>query len=148
MAARTRHGVPSDADVLAPVPALAHASALLAGHGFREVARNERGDSLYLARGDDPGRLRLSNHARTPKQRRGHPEVLASLVVRQPRTRAQVAAMVEAALRDFAGGLRRRDQAGTGSDRGGTAARSGARSTARPPASASGPLAATMPDPP
>ncbi|WP_342152744.1 hypothetical protein [Methylorubrum sp. SB2] len=106
-------------DALPPVQALALARTLLTDHGFREVARNERGDSFYLARGDDPGRLRLSNHARTPKQRRGHPEVLASLVVRQPRTPAQVAAMVEAALRDVAGGQRRRDQAasGSGSDR-------------------------------
>ena len=92
---------------LPPPAALARAARLLAEHGFREIARNERGDSLYLAQGDTPWRLRLSNHARTPKQRRGHPEVLASLVVRAPRTEAQVAAMVEAALRDYAGGLRR-----------------------------------------
>ncbi|GJD81308.1 hypothetical protein [Methylobacterium gregans] len=92
---------------LPPPAALARAARLLTAHGFREVARNARGDSLYLARGDDPWRLRLSNHARTPKQRRGHPEVLASLVVREPKTEAQVAAMVEAALRDYAGGLRR-----------------------------------------
>lgn len=92
---------------LPPPAALARAARLLAAHGFREVARNARGDSLYLARGDDPWRLRLSNHARTPKQRRGHPEVLASLVVREPKTEARIAAMVEAALRDYAGGLRR-----------------------------------------
>ncbi len=92
---------------LPPRAAIAHAASLLAGRGFREVARNDRGDSLYLAEGDGPYRLRLSNHARTPKQRRGHPEVLASLVVRAPRTAQQVAAMVEAALRDYAGGLRR-----------------------------------------
>lgn len=93
---------------LAPPRALALASRLLAERGFREVARNERGDSLYLAQGDGPERLRLSNHARTPKQRRVHPEVMASLVIRAPRTEAQVAAMVEAALRDFAAGLARR----------------------------------------
>ncbi len=104
-----------EADALPPAQALAHARTLLAEHGFREVARNERGDSFYLAHGEDPGRLRLSNHARTPKQRRGHPEVLASLVIRQPRTRTQIAAMVEAALRDVADGRRRRDQAATGS---------------------------------
>ncbi|KQT58510.1 hypothetical protein ASG52_21955 [Methylobacterium sp. Leaf456] len=118
MAARFRNQAPG-ADALPPVQALALARTLLAGHGFSEVARNARGDSFYLARGDDPGRLRLSNHARTPKQRRGHPEVLASLVIRQPRTHVQVAAMVEAALRDVAGGLLRRDQAaiGSGSDK-------------------------------
>lgn len=115
MAARFRGGPPPGADALPPLRALALASALLSEYGFREVARNARGDSLYLARGHDPGRLRLSNHARTPKQRRGHPEVLASLVIHQPRTRAQVAAMVEAALRDVAGGQRRRDQAATAS---------------------------------
>ena len=96
---------------MAPLPpreALALASRLLTAHGFRETARNERGDSLYLARGEGPERLRLSNHARTPKQRRVHPEVMASLVIRAPKTDAQVAAMVEAALRDFAGGLARR----------------------------------------
>ncbi|GAA0279106.1 hypothetical protein LNAOJCKE_1850 [Methylorubrum aminovorans] len=93
---------------LPPPQALAHASRLLAVHGFRETARNTRGDSLYLARGEGPERLRLSNHARTPKQRRVHPEVMASLVIRAPKTEAQVAALVEAALRDFAGGLARR----------------------------------------
>lgn len=95
-------------DPLPPREALALASHLLTAHGFRETARNERGDSLYLARGEGPERLRLSNHARTPKQRRVHPEVMASLVIRAPKTEAQVAAMVEAALRDFAGGLARR----------------------------------------
>ena len=93
---------------LPPPQALAHASRLLAAHGCRETARNTRGDSLYLARGEGPERLRLSNHARTPKQRRVHPEVMASLVIRAPKTEAQVAALVEAALRDFAGGLARR----------------------------------------
>ncbi|MFF8803350.1 MULTISPECIES: hypothetical protein [unclassified Methylobacterium] len=93
---------------LAPARALALASRLLVEKGFCEVARNERGDSLYLARGEGRERLRLSNHARTPKQRRVHPEVMASLVIRTPKTEAQVAAMVGAALRDFAAGLARR----------------------------------------
>lgn len=99
---------------LAPRQALARASTLLTAHGFHEVARNERGDSLYLARGDGPERLRLSNHARTPNQRRLHPEVMASLVIRAPKTEAQVAALVEAALRDFAGGLERKGLARRG----------------------------------
>ncbi|MFG5119415.1 hypothetical protein OWC43_11930 [Methylorubrum sp. POS3] len=116
MPARSRNDPAVGDDALAPGPALAHASALLTQRGFHEVARNARGDSLYLARGNDPGRLRLSNHARTPKQRRGHPEVLASLVIRQPRNLSQIAVMVEAALRDFAGVQRRRDQAATGKD--------------------------------
>jgi hypothetical protein len=99
---------------LPPPQALAHASRLLAAHGFRETARNARGDSLYLARGEGPERLRLSNHARTPKQRRVHPEVMASLVIRAPKTEAQIAALVEAALRDFAGGLARQASRLTG----------------------------------
>lgn len=139
MAGRSRRDRPPDTrgpvPVLPPTRALTLASALLAEHGFREVARNGRGDSLYLARDDEPGRLRLSNHARTPKQRRGHPEVLASLVVRQPRTPSQVAAMVEAALRDFAGGQRRRDQAATGRAPTGMGARTGAASASPKPAS-------------
>lgn len=93
---------------LEALEALAHASRLLEAQGFHETARNDRGDSRYLARGEGPERLRLSNHARTPKQRRVHPEVMASLVIRAPKTEAQVAALVEAALRDFAGGLARR----------------------------------------
>ncbi|GJD57111.1 hypothetical protein [Methylobacterium dankookense] len=108
---------------LPPLQALARAAALLAGHGFRVVARNERGDSLYLAQDGSPWRLRLSNHARTPKQRRGHPEVLASLVVRAPRTHAQVAALVEAALRDYAGGLRRVAAQASGVDAASSASR-------------------------
>lgn len=105
---------PDGAGALPPLRALAEAGRLLAGHGFREVARNDRGDSLYLARDDGPDRLRLSNHARTPKQRREHPEVVASLVIREPKTGAQVAALVEGALRNFEGG-RRAAQAGTAS---------------------------------
>ncbi len=99
---------------LPPLEALARASDLLVARGFRRVARNERGDSLYLAHGEGPERLRLSNHARTAKQRRLHPEVMASLVIRGPKTEAQVAALVEAALRDFAGGLARRGKHLTG----------------------------------
>ncbi|WP_232630409.1 hypothetical protein [Methylobacterium sp. Leaf118] len=106
---------PDGSGALPPLRALAEAGRLLAGHGFREVARNDRGDSLYFARDAGPERLRLSNHARTPKQRRGHPEVVASLVIRQPKTRGQVAALVEATLRNVAGHRLRAAQAGTAS---------------------------------
>lgn len=86
---------------LAPAAALAHAARLLAEHGFAVVARNERGDSLYLQPGGCSFALRLSNHARTPKQRRRRTDVLASLVIREARSPEQVAALVAGTLRDF-----------------------------------------------
>jgi len=88
--------------LLPPVAALALAARLLEAQGFTIVARNERGDSLYLARPDQHGTLRLSNHARRPRQRRSHPEVITSLVVATPKRPGQLVMMVAAALRDFA----------------------------------------------
>ena len=87
---------------LSPAAALAHAARLLEAEGFTIVARNGRGDSLYLAPEGESATLRVSNHARRPRQRWNHPEVMASLVIRAPRSAAQVEAMVAAALRDFA----------------------------------------------
>ena len=69
--------------------------------GFSEVARNTRGDALYLMRADCPWHLRLSNHARTMKQRRRRTDVLTSLVIDAPRSPAQVAALVLGAVRNF-----------------------------------------------
>ncbi|MGU3538309.1 hypothetical protein [Methylobacterium sp. A54F] len=94
---------------LPPLQAIALAARLLEAASFAEAARNARGDSRYLRPAGCPFSLRVSNHARTPKQRRGHPEVLASLVIRAPRTAAQVAALVEAALRDFGANRARRE---------------------------------------
>ncbi|MCJ2042842.1 hypothetical protein MKK55_28415 [Methylobacterium sp. J-059] len=91
----------SGARALPPAAALAHAARLLAEHGFRVTARNERGDSLYLQRAECGFALRLSNHARTAKQRQRRTDVLASLVVRDARSPEQVAALVAGALRDF-----------------------------------------------
>jgi hypothetical protein len=88
--------------LLPPIAALALAARLLEAHGFTIVARNERGDSLYLARPGQDATLRLSNHTRRPRQRRNHPEVVTSLVVATPKRPGQVAAMVADALRDFA----------------------------------------------
>lgn len=88
--------------LLPPVAALTLAARLLEARGFMIVARNERGDSLYLARPGQDGTLRLSNHARRPRQRRSHPEVVTSLVVATPKRPDQLAVMVAAALRDFA----------------------------------------------
>ena len=87
--------------LLPPLAALEHAARLLAEHGFGVVARNERGDSLYLQRAGCAFALRLSNHARTAKQRQRRTDVLASLVVRDARSPEQVAALVASALRDF-----------------------------------------------
>lgn len=85
---------------LPPREAVALAVARLQARGFVVVARNESGDSLYLAAGRR-FRLRVSNHARRPRQRRTHAEVLASLVIDGPRSEEQVERLVEAVVRDF-----------------------------------------------
>lgn len=91
---------------LAPRAALALAVRLLEARGFAVSARNERGDSVYLRVGEIGGEagpaIRVSNHARTAKQRRKHPEVATSLIIGTSTTSAQVAAQVEAAVRMFA----------------------------------------------
>ncbi|WP_243926571.1 hypothetical protein [Methylobacterium sp. E-065] len=92
-----------DFDRLLPPPAaLAVAARLLEAQGFTIVARNERGDTLYLARPGHNATLRLSNHARRPRQRRSHPEVVTSLVVATPKRLGQLDVMIAAALRDYA----------------------------------------------
>jgi hypothetical protein len=52
----------------------------------------------------------VSSHPRTPKQRRNHPDALTSLVLRQPKTAAQVADMVETAIRNFSAEQARRER--------------------------------------
>ncbi|WP_375466071.1 hypothetical protein [uncultured Methylobacterium sp.] len=99
---------------LTPAAALAQAARLLAGHGFCQVARNARGDSLYLRPEGCGFALRLSNHARTAKQRQRRQDVLASLVITAPRSPDQVAALVAAALRDFAAARGRREAQASG----------------------------------
>ena len=93
---------------LPPLEALAHASRLLEAQGFRETARNERGDSLYLHRPGCPWHLRLSNHSRTAKQRKRRTDILTSLVIDGPRSAEQVSALVRGAQRDFEAALARR----------------------------------------
>lgn len=93
---------------LGPAAALARAFDRLSERGFIEVARNSRGDSVYCKREGCDFALRVSNHARTPKQRRNHPDAVVSLVLREPKSAAQVDAMVEAALRNFAAERARR----------------------------------------
>ncbi|WP_246696868.1 hypothetical protein [Methylobacterium planeticum] len=103
--------------ILPPAAALAHAVALLIGRGFAVSARNTRGDSVYLRPEGCAYSLRVSNHARTPKQRRNHPGALVSLVIRQPRRAAQVADLVAAATRDFAAARARRELQASGEAR-------------------------------
>ncbi|CAA2159579.1 hypothetical protein MBRA_04763 [Methylobacterium brachiatum] len=86
---------------LPPSAALALAARLLEAEGFAIVARNERGDSFYLARQGERATLRLSNHARRPRQRRTHPEVATSLVIREARSAAQIEALIAAAKRNY-----------------------------------------------
>ncbi len=92
---------------LAPTAALAFAVRLLAAEGFTLTARNERGDSFYLQRPGCPWHLRLSNHARTAKQRSRRTDILTSLVITVPRSEAQVAEHVREALRNFEAALNR-----------------------------------------
>ncbi|SDM50701.1 hypothetical protein SAMN05216360_102287 [Methylobacterium phyllostachyos] len=95
-----------------PPKALALAARLLEAQGFTVVARNERGDSLYLRPADCPWHLRLSNHARTAKQRARRTDILASLVIDGPRSAERIEALVADAVRNFRASLARKaDQA-------------------------------------
>ncbi|GJE37901.1 hypothetical protein [Methylobacterium persicinum] len=98
---------------LPPLAALDLAATLLAREGFAIAARNERGDSLYLHRPGSPWHLRLSNHARTPKQRKRRTDILTSLIIDAPRSAEQVTALVRGALRDFEAGRVRREAGAT-----------------------------------
>lgn len=93
---------------LPPLAALDFAARLLVAEGFVVAARNERGDSLYLHRPGSPWHLRLSNHSRTAKQRKRRTDILASLVIGEPRSADQVVALVRGAQRDFEAALARR----------------------------------------
>lgn len=95
--------------ILAPQAALAHAVARVAAQGFTVVASNTRGDSHYLKPEGCAFALRISNHARTRKQRKNHPDAVVSLVIRTPQTERSVDALVEQALRNFAGARRNRE---------------------------------------
>ncbi len=94
---------------LSPQAALAQAVARIVAHGFTVIASNTRGDSHYLRPEGCAFALRVSNHARTPKQRKNHPDAIVSLVIRTPQTERSVDALVEQALRNFAGARRTRE---------------------------------------
>lgn len=95
---------------LSPKEAIARAVAMLVARGFAEVARNTRGDSVYLKPEACAFALRISNHARTPKQRRNHPDAITSLVLRDATSEAALADAVAAALRNFAGERAKRER--------------------------------------
>ena len=96
--------------VLRPAEALARAVERLAAQGFAVVARNTRGDSVYLKPEACAFALRVSNHARTAKQRKNHPDAITSLVLRDPTSEAALAEAVAVAVRNFAGERAKRER--------------------------------------
>lgn len=103
---------------LPPRAALEEAARILEAHGFAIVARNERGDSLYLRRPDCAWHLRVSNHGRTAKQRARRSDILASLVIDGPRSPDQLGKAVRDAVRNFEAALARvADQASVAGSR-------------------------------
>jgi hypothetical protein len=83
------------------------------------VARNTRGDSVYLKPEGCAFALRVSNHARTPKQRKNHPDAITSLVLRDPTSEAALAEAVAVALRNFSGERVKRERGADGGVAGG-----------------------------
>lgn len=86
---------------IAPAEARALAVRILQDDSFVVLASNDQGDSVYLAPPGIPFVLRVSNHARRPRQRRNHGEVLVSLVIDRPVSRVQLESRIAAAQRDF-----------------------------------------------
>ncbi len=86
---------------MTPAAALARVRALLLAEGFFEVGRGTRGESFYFGLPGSAGQLRVANHARTPRQRLKHPEVVASLVVAGPLSETALRERLGATLRDF-----------------------------------------------
>ncbi|GJD63884.1 hypothetical protein [Methylobacterium frigidaeris] len=86
---------------MTPAAALARARMLLLAEGFFEVGQGTRGESFYFRLPGAAGQLRVANHARTPRQRLKHPEVVASLVVAGPLSEATLRERLSATLRDF-----------------------------------------------
>ncbi|MGE7412983.1 hypothetical protein [Methylobacterium tarhaniae] len=86
---------------MTPAAAIERARALLLAEGFSEIGRGTRGESFYFGLPSAEGQLRVANHARTPKQRLKHPEVVVSLVVTGPLSEAALRERLSATLRDF-----------------------------------------------
>ncbi|BCM85506.1 hypothetical protein mvi_39670 [Methylobacterium indicum] len=86
---------------MTPAAAIDRARALLVAEGFSEIGRGTRGESFYFGLLGAEGQLRVANHARTPKQRSKHPEVVASLVVTGPLSEVALRERLSATLRDF-----------------------------------------------
>jgi hypothetical protein len=83
---------------LPPLAALRLACRILREAGLEDVARSSGGDSVYLRKPGSTLRLRVSNHARTDRRRGQYPDVVHSLVFRDPKSARQVREMAEAAL--------------------------------------------------
>ena len=86
---------------MTPAAAIDRARALLLAEGFLEIGQGTRGESFYFGLPGVEGQLRVANHARTPKQRLKHPEVVASLVVTGPLSEVALRERLGATLRDF-----------------------------------------------
>lgn len=86
---------------MTPAAAIDRARVLLLAEGFFEVGRGTRGESFYFGLDGAEGQVRVANHARTPRQRLKHPEVVASLVVTGPLSEAALQERLRATLRDF-----------------------------------------------
>lgn len=86
---------------MTPAAAIARARALLLAEGFSEIGQGTRGESFYFGLPGAEGQVRVANHARTPKQRSKHPEVVASLVVTGPLSEMALRERLSATLRDF-----------------------------------------------
>ncbi|AWN52672.1 hypothetical protein DK412_14370 [Methylobacterium sp. 17Sr1-1] len=84
-----------------PAAAIDRARALLLAEGFSEIGQGTRGESFYFGLPGAEGQVRVANHARTPKQRLKHPEVVASLVVTGPLSEVTLQERLRATLRDF-----------------------------------------------
>jgi hypothetical protein len=85
-------------EALTPARAVRLAHGILLQLGAVEMARNARGDSVYLRMPGRDADLRISNHARTAGRRRHCPGVVHSLVFREPKSERQVRAMAKEAL--------------------------------------------------
>lgn len=86
---------------MTPAAAIDRARALLLAEGFSEIGQGTRGESFYFGLPGVEGQLRVANHARTPKQRLKHPEVVASLIILKFCPEDVLFLRLSATLRDF-----------------------------------------------
>jgi hypothetical protein len=94
---------------LTPEQAVHLAASILLGFGLEEVARSADRKSFYLRSPGACRHLRVSNHRRTPRRRRQYPEVVLSLVFREPKSDLQVRTMAQTALKAYLTTIQRRE---------------------------------------